>query len=143
MKTLWTLIVSGGDSLIIKFKGNPPLIHKGRMSVLKVICTETEVEEVAEKFRDAGATVKVHEHRETEEQKKIRSNLLATVTDPDNVVWNTVKCHECAWLDPEIEGQCGLGMSGGKKWTWSVIDMQTQNNDKFAKDREECPLKSN
>lgn len=143
MKTLWTFIVSGGDALTVKYKGNPPMRHVGRMSVLKAICYPSEAEDIADQFRNVGARVKVVSHMETEDQKEERRNLLRTVHDPDNVTWNTERCHQCAWLDPDIEGQCGLGMSGGQKWTWSVIDMQTDNNDKFKEDREKCPLKSN
>jgi len=136
MKTVWTLVVSGGEPVTLKFKGNPPMVHQGRMSVLKVIATEDEVPSIVEKF--AGARVKVVDHRETPEQKVERRNHLAMLNDPDNIEWNTPLCHSCAWFDRNLEGMCALGRSGGESWEDEAI--QAVYKDKFEKDAEACPL---
>lgn len=136
MKTLWTLIVSGGEPVVVKYRGNPPMRHHGRMSVLKVIAEESEIPAIVEKFK--GAQVKVCDHRETPEQKVIRKNHLALISDPENITWNTPKCPTCAWFDREIEGMCGLGKVGEDSWSKEAIDAVYHG--KFEEDAEACPL---
>lgn len=139
MKTLWTLIVKGGQPLTLRFKGNPPLVHQGPHSVLKLISTEEESRQVASKFEEGGSKVQVVDHRETPDQKQERVDYLSLVTDP-TVKWKTPMCAQCAWFDRDLEGMCGLGRTGQDSWPPETIEIVTG---KFQEDADLCPLKSN
>jgi hypothetical protein len=140
MKRLWTFHVRNGDPFQLTVKGNPPVVHDGKQSLLKCLCTQDQAEDLETEMRSHGCTVKSNLPHETEEQREQREHILHVLGDSDS--FPCVRCPECAWFDPFTEGLCGAGMSSrdrGFSWEGEVIQERLTDL-KFLADWKDCPL---
>jgi hypothetical protein len=134
----WVFKVTGGQDFDFQIKGNPIMKYRTPMSLLKAICTESQAETAAEILREQGCKVEFHTPSETEDQKVERKSVFAILGD--GVTFPSVKCPECPWLDPHIEGFCGAGFAQqGKGWDKDAIRERLRVVE-YRKAWKECPL---
>jgi len=115
------------------------LVHNGRLSTLKALCDRDTVDQVAQAFADAGASVEVHDHRETPEQREERARHLQLFTPSGPTPWQTPKCPSCAWIAPELKSYCGLGRPGPDGWAKEAQDKLLEQ-EQYRLDADNCPL---
>ena len=138
-REFWIFEVIGGESFDMQVKGNPVMRHDGKRSILRSLCTDEQAAELEEEMKGRGCRVKSNSPRETDEQREERDNVLAVLGGDRS--FPCVRCPECAWFDPHVDGLCGAGLAHGHPgWDDPAVSAAI-TNDKFRADFETCPLR--
>jgi hypothetical protein len=137
-RKFWVYKVTGGEDVDLQVKGNPVLKYRTPLSILRSVSTSLEASEIAQAFKDQGCQVEYHSPEESEEQKIERKSVFAVFGD--GVTFPTASCPQCPWLDPLVEGLCGLGApKQSEGWGQFAIEERLKV-DSFRSAKEVCPL---
>lgn len=129
----WTFKVRGGNAFTLMREGCPRVEHDGHLSLWTLVLTPEEAKQFEWLARGYAATVERFAEVEGPEQVAERENLLAA--QAQDMVFPTVRCPECFWLDVNLPGLCGL-----VGWDAAVRAEATRVHEKARVDAVACPL---
>jgi len=131
---LWTLVIKGKGNLSLLCEGNPPIDHKGGISVCHIVLREQETQLILSACEAAGLSAYMTKMEgQTKEQARERSLLLGQ----EDRVWPSAACTSCCWFDPLEQGfPCGL-----VAWSKESIETLRLNGKGYSEAETACPIK--
>lgn len=130
---LFVVWVRGGPPFALSSKANPPLDHDGRDSVVSMVLSLAEVQNIKVFVEGQGCTISFERQAQTKSQESERMRLLGV--GQEGTVWLSRLCPECAWFDPLSEIPCGK-----RSWDPSTVEA-FMGFDKANQDWEKCDAK--
>lgn len=128
----WTFHLRGGNPVHIKLGGNPERSHDGRLSIWHVMVSDKIALYLEQFLQHQGIQVNAHAEVEGAEQEAERDMIRSLSEDR---VYRTIKCLECAFLDPALESGCGY-----EGWDEQNITFLLSALLKAREDVQACPV---
>jgi hypothetical protein len=130
--SVWTFRLLGGEPLKMQV-GLPWVEHDGSLSLWNLLLTAQQAYELETLLVSRGVRVSRWSEAPDAEAQAEREVLLKA--QRGEVVYLTVQCPSCFWMDLGVEDRCGL-----RKWHKDTRDEALRMYDKARADALTCPL---
>ena len=138
-RVVWTFRLTGGEAVDSQVGGHGSFpvgvshAGAGTTSVWTLRLSEDEASLLEGVLRERGVVVTRWGEVENEEQREERAVLSSA--ERGEVVYPTVRCPSCFWLDLHSEGLCGR-----VSWPQPVVAEAAEAHEKARQDAASCPL---
>lgn len=135
----YTFVMRGGEPVVIRAPGNPPLRHEGGTGVVTLMVTEQQADMVVAMLEKHFVRVVVNGPQwESDEQVELRRRIDA-VQRLEAADFPTPLCPLCPWFDPLHDDHEPCGYS-----SWNMDSRETfyRTNEAARDALVACPIKT-